>query len=124
MSKSKRIVGPFTSKFGTFNPGDPAIAVTVCSKIVNVERVEYVGYVERDSYDYRTKQVCKLKFAQIRRPTSTFTVFWAGTEEKARWPYGDREVDYRYVPGTIISTLQYNRLLPATSTTDELISAI
>ena len=45
MSKSKRIVGPFTSEFGTFQPGDRANAVTMCTSRTNVARVEYVGYV-------------------------------------------------------------------------------
>lgn len=114
MSKTKRIIAPFTSEYGTFNPGDQAIAITVCTGNVHVSRVEYVGYVERQGD----------KFAQIRRPTKTFTSFWAGTDEKARWPYGDRKVEYRDVHGTIISTLWYNRLLPAGASTDELIKVI
>lgn len=31
MSKSKRVVAPFQSEYGTFNPGDAAIAITVCA---------------------------------------------------------------------------------------------
>lgn len=124
MSKSKRIEGPFTSEFGTFNPGDPAIAVTTCTGNTVVKRVEYVGYIERNSYNWKTKKYEPQKFAQIRRPTSTFTAFWAGTGEKAKWPYGDRKVEYRSVPGTIVSTLQYNRLIPATASTDQLIKAL
>lgn len=124
MTKSKRIVGPFTSEYGTFNPGDPAIAITVCTKRVNVSRVWYVGYIERDSYNYKTRQTEKVKFAQVRRPIFTHTVFWAGTEEKAQWPYGDRKVEYRKIPGTIVSTLQYNRIIPASASTDELINVL
>jgi hypothetical protein len=124
MSKSKRIVGPFTSKYGTFNPGDQAIAITVCTGNVVVERVEYVGYVERNEYNWKTKKTELTKFAQIRRPTKTFTAFWAGTEEKASWPYGDRKVEYRDVIGTLVTTLQYNRLLPASASTDQLIEAV
>lgn len=124
MSKSKRIEGPFTNEHGTFNPGDPAIAVTLCTSRVNVARVEYVGYIERKEYNYKTRQTELMKFAQIRRPTSKFTAFWHGTSEKASWPYGDRLVEYRSVPGTIISTLQFNRLIPATATIDQLIEEI
>lgn len=124
MSKSKRVVGPFTSEYGTFNPGDQAIAITVCTGTVNVDRVEYVGYIERESYNWHTKKTESTKYAQIRRPTKTFTPFWAGTEEKASWPYGDRKVEYRDVHGSMITTLQYNRLLPAGSSVDDLIKAV
>lgn len=125
MSKSKRIEGPFTNKFGqTFNPGDQAIAVTTCTGRTNISRVEYVGYIERSRYNWHTKKSEQEKFAQIRRPTSKFTIFWKGTDEKASWPYGDRKVEYRDVHGTTISTLQHNRLLPAGVSTDELMKAV
>lgn len=124
MSKTKRIEGPFQSEYGMFNPGDAAIAITVCTGRVCVDRVEYVGYIERDQYNYKTKQYEPTKFAQIRRPTSTFTAFWEGTDEKARWPYGERKVEYRSVAGTLVTTLQYNRLLPASASTDDLIKVI
>lgn len=124
MSKSKRIVGPFTSEYGTFNPGDKAIAITVCTGNVCVERVEYVGYIEREEYQWDTKKTELMKFAQIRRPTTTFTCFWKGTDEKAKWPYGSREVEYRNVDSMIITTLHYNRLLPDSATTDALIKAL
>jgi len=114
MSESKRIVGPITTEFGTFQPGDKAIAITMCTSRLNVARVEYVGYVERYGK----------KFAQVRRPTRTFNVLWADTGEKARWPYGDRKVKYEYVEGTTISTLQENRLIPDSASTDQLIQAI
>ena len=124
MSKSKRIVGPFTSEFGTFHPGCEAIAITVCTGNVHVARVEYIGYVERSVGNWPNAGNRVEKFAQVRRPTKTFTAFWADTEEKARWPYGDRKVEYRDVHSTIVSTLQYNRLLPASASTDELIKAV
>lgn len=124
MSKSKRIVGPFTSEYGTFNPGDQAIAVTVCTGRLNVERVEYVGYIERDNYNWHTKKHEKAMYAQVRRPTQTFTPFWRGTNEKATWPYNSKEVEYRNVDRMIITTLQQNRLLPAGTSTDELMKAV
>lgn len=125
MSKSKRIEGPFTNKFGqTFNPGDQAIAVTVCTGRTNIARVEYVGYVERGNYNWHTKKTEVMRFVQIRRPTSTFTPFWKGTNEKASWPYGDREVEYRDVPGTLITTLQYNNIIAAEASVDQVIEAV
>lgn len=124
MSKSKRIEQPFQNEYGTFNPGDKCIAVTVSTGRVNVARVEYVGYVERQGYNYQTQKRETMKFAQIRRPTSRFTCFWKGTDERASWPYLDREIEYRYVDGTTVTTLNYNRLLPASATTDDLIKEI
>jgi hypothetical protein len=124
MSKTKRVEGPFTTDYGTFNPGDKCIAITVCTGRVKVSRVEYVGYVEREVHNWQTRKNEMTKFAQIRRPTKTWTPFWEGTDEVARWPYGSREVEYRDVEKQIITTLQYNRLIPASATTDDLIKEI
>lgn len=121
--KTKRIVAPFTNEYGTFNPGDECIAVTLCTKQVKVARVEYVGYVERDDYNWNTKQTERIKYAQIRRPTSRFIAFYKGTNDKAYWPY-DGDVEYRDVPSTTITTLYYNRLLPAQAITDQLMKEI
>lgn len=124
MSKSKRIVGPFQSEYGTFNPGDTAIAVTVCTGNVRVARVEYVGYIERETYDWKLKIQVVKKYAQVKRQVQRFTPFLKGTNEVAKWPYSMSDVQYRHVPGTHISTMQYNRLIPASATTDELMKVI
>jgi hypothetical protein len=123
MSKSKRIVGPFTSEFGTFQPGDKAIAVTMCTSRTNVARVEYVGYVEREDYNWNTKKSETMKFAQIRRTTLRTEWYDKDTNEKCNWRSG-KNMGVRHVPATIITTLQYNRLIPDTATTDELMQAI
>lgn len=114
MSKSKRIVGPFTSEYGTFHPGDEAIAITVCTGRVNVARVEYVGYVE----NYRGE-----KKAQVRRATTRSEWYDKDTGEATRWMHG-RNLGIRYLPATVITTLNYNRLIPASAETDTLIRAI
>jgi hypothetical protein len=124
MSKTKRIEGPFQSEYGTFNPGDEAIAITVCTGRVRVARVEYVGYIERQSYDWQLKQQVVKKYAQVKHQVKRFTPFLKGTDEVAKWPYEHNDVQYRHVPGTHISTLQYNRLIPASVTTDELMKVI
>ena len=124
MSKSKRIVGPFTSEYGTFNPGDNAVAITVCTGTVCVDRVEYVGYIERAKYNWQTKQTEKEKFAQIRRPVSRWGAYLKGTDTPAKWPYTSEEVEYKSVAGTAITTLQHNRLLPANLSTDDLIKVL
>ena len=103
MSKSKRIVGPFTSEYGTFQPGDEAIAITVCTSRVNVARVEYVGYVE--GYDGQLK-------AQVRRATTRSEWYDKDTGEATRW-VSSRNLGVRYSPTTVITTLNYNRLIPA-----------
>ena len=123
MSKSKRIVGPFTSEYGTFNPGDSAIAITVCTGNVHVARVEYVGYVERQIYNWQTKQTRTEKYAQIRRPSQRGEWYDKATNEACRWTAG-AVLGYRYIPTTTVTTLQYNRLLPASASIDNLIKAI
>lgn len=121
MSKSKRIVGPFTSEFGTFNPGDDCIAVTVCTKNVSVARVKYVGYVERQGYNRQSKQYETMKFAQIRRPTKKLQWFNEETGETCNWFSGAKA---RWIDAEVVSTLQDNRLLPAGTITDGLIKAL
>ncbi len=121
MSKTKRIVGPFTSEFGTFNPGDACIAVTVCTKNVSVARVTYVGYIERQNYNWQTKQSETMKYAQIRRPAKKLQWFNEETGETCNWFSGAKA---RWIDTDIVSTLQYNRLLPADTTTDGLIKAL
>lgn len=123
MSKSKRVVAPFTNEFGTFNPGDQAIAITVSTGRVSVARVEYVGYVERKVYSWHEKKHTTRKHAQIRRPIQKWQAFYKGTDERASWPYKG-EVEYRTLDGFAITTLQHNRLIPAGISTDELIKEI
>jgi hypothetical protein len=124
MSKSKRIEGEYTNEYGTYNPGDKVIAITVCTGNVYVELVEYLGYVERMQWCYKTHQRVLQKFVQIRRTTKKFTAFWKGTDEQACWPYGDREVEGRYVYGTTVTTLQHNRILPSNIQALDLAKAI
>lgn len=114
MSKSKRIVGPFTSEYGTFQPGDQAIAITVCTGRVAVARVEYVGYIE--GYNGQRK-------AQVRRATTRSEWYDKDTGEATRWMSGCN-LGIRYLPSTVITTLNYNRLIPANAETDTLIKAI
>lgn len=89
----------------------------------HVDRVEYVGYVERNAYNYQERKYMLEKFAQIRRPVTRFTPFYKGTDNEATWPY-QGEVEYRHIPGTLVTTLQYNRLIPANASTDQLMKVI
>lgn len=112
MSKSARIEGPITNEYGTFYPGDEVIAITVSTKRVKVQRAKYIGYIERQVYNRRTQSHDVYRRIQVERPAKIWSVFWKGTDEKATGPRGDREVDYRWLDGTKICTLVYNRILP------------
>ena len=127
MSKSKRVVAPFTNQFGqTLNPGESCIAITTCTGRTSISRVEYVGYIERNSYNYQTRSYEPTKYVQIRRPAKVYKgAFYEGTDEKARWPYdANRKVDYRYEDSKIITTLQYNNVLADKTSVDDLIKAV
>ena len=114
---SKRIEGPIELEYGTFKPGDQCIAVTICTGRVNVARVEYVGYVVQKKYE-------DVKRAQIRRPTKRGEWYNKETGEKTPWRANDPTLGFRYVDGTVISTLYYNHLLPAATTVDQLMKEI
>ena len=128
MSKTKRILGQFTNQFGqTFNPGDKVIAVTVCTGRTNIARAEYVGYVERDSYNWQTKTYQKEKFVQIRRPSTTSVAVYGGTTVKVNWATfirGKDEAEWITVEKPIVTTLWYNNILADDSSVDSLIEAV
>jgi hypothetical protein len=124
MGKSKRIEGPFTNEFGTFNLGDQCVAITVCTGRVNVARVEYIGYIERTEYNYQTKKSEPRQYAQIRRPSKRFEWYNKLTGESCSWESGNNDHGLRYYDTTTVTTLQYNRLLPAQISIDQLIEQI
>lgn len=131
MSKSKRIVGPFVNDFGhIINPGEKAYAVTTCTGRVKVKEVTYVGFVEREVYDWQEKKRMMKKYAQIKTSAKKTEFFAKGTNDKFAWGFfnnnipGDQQYDRREVSFDQISTLQYNRILPATASLSELASAV
>lgn len=127
MGKSNRVVAPYTNKFGqTINPGDSCIAITTCTGRTSIDRVEYVGYIERKVYNWRTKEYTPSQFVQIRRPAKVYKgAFYEGTDERARWPFDQsRKVEYRYEDSKIITTLQCNNVIADTSTVDQLMKAV
>lgn len=109
MSKSKRIVGDFESKFGVFKPGDKAYAVTRCTGRMTIAEVEYVGYIERIVYDWRIASYSTEKFAQIRRPSKKTEWYNKETGEVCEYFNG---AAVRWVDCEIITTLQLNNLIP------------
>lgn len=120
----KTIVAPIQLEHGTFNPGDQVFAVTTCTGKVKVSKVEYVGYVLARQYCYKEKKYVDIKKAQIRRPTDIGEWFDKETGEKTQWKPNTPNLGFRYVPGTRVTTLNYNRILPVNATVDELIKEI
>lgn len=118
MSKSNRVEGIYENEFGSFNPGDAVIAITVSTGCLSVSRGTYLGYVEHKGWR-NDKRV------QVRKKVKRWTPFYKDTSEVARWPYAkDREVGYEYRDAEIVSTLQNNRIIPATVSVDSLIEAL
>ena len=106
MTKSKRIEAAYTNEFKqTFNPGDSCIVVTTACHRVSIERAVYVGYVERNAYDWRSRKYDLQKFVQIKRPIDTWY--------KGKWQTLER-----------ITTLQDNNILGAGSTADDLMKVV
>lgn len=131
MSKSKRIVAPFINEFGqVIQPNDVVFAVTTCTHRTNVFEAKYVGYVEREAYDWKEKKKVMQKFAQISTPSFKTTFVKKGTNETFQWNTLDynrpREEQYDVVktPFNYISTLQYNRILPAYASITQLASVV
>jgi hypothetical protein len=122
---------PFTNKFGDIiNPGDTVYVVTTCTHRTFVEKGEYVGYVERSGYDYRKKKSVVVPAVQVKKPY-TKTIYWdKRTDKEFKWadytsPEDMQEnVETRQEQAFRISTLQYNRILPATVSADRLMEAV
>ena len=128
MSKSKRIEGPFTNKFGqTFNPGDKVIAVTVCTGRTNIARAEYVGYVERKEGNWPNPGTITRKYVQIRRMSTSSVAVYGGTTIKVNWSTflrGKDICEWITVEKPIVTTLCYNNILADESSVDALIEAV
>ena len=110
MSKANKVVGDFESEYGKFKPGDKAYAVTTgTGHTVKVELVEYVGYITRESYNWRTKENTLDAFAQIRRPIRKTQWYNKDTGVNCKWFPG---AAVRWIDTTTITTLKLNRLIP------------
>lgn len=112
MSKTNRIVATYNNEYGAYEPGDKVLAITVCTHNVKVEPVEYVGYVERKVYNFRTSEYDVQKFVQIRRMSKRYRVVWKDTGEPAKYPYSGRPTEYKRYTAPMITTLYYNRIFP------------
>ena len=130
MSKAKRIVAPFTNKFGdTINPGDKVYAITTCTHRTRVNESEYVGYVERSGYDFKTKQKVMMPYVQVKTKRSRPTYY--DNVKKATFKWSDYTSEYFKQNVTrgeedfyAISTLYYNNIVPRSVGTEQLVKAL
>jgi hypothetical protein len=131
MSKSKRIVAPFINNFGqVIQPNDEVFAVKTCTGRVSVDLVKYIGYIEREAYDWTESKHVMQKFAQISTPATKNVYYKKGTTELFKWSQyvsgvpSHEQFDVARVPFTQISTLYYNRIIPKTASLNDLASSI
>lgn len=129
--KRERIVKPFTNKFGQIiEPGMPVFVVTTCTKQTKIIKGEYVGYIERECYVYdreQQKHVWKVApFVQARVEYRNAYYAYKDTGERVDWRTlnSNREREWRYEKAHRITTLQYNRILRADSSLEEMATAI
>lgn len=130
-SRTKRIVAPFINDFGqVIHPNDEAFAVTTCTGRVSVKKVKYIGYIEREAFNWRDSKYEKQKFAQISTPAKKHVYYQKGTTDPFAWSFynsdipGDQQYDRVEVKFDQISTLQYNRILPITASLDEMAQSV
>jgi hypothetical protein len=129
--KKERKMLPFTNNFGdVINPGDSVYVITTCTHRTHVAKGEYVGYLERLGYDWKTKKSTTVPAVQVKTPY-TKTVYWdKRTDKPFKWSdYTTSEVFKEHVetrnePAFRISTLNYNRIVPAGVSADRLMAAV
>ena len=128
--KRARVIKPFTNMFGqVIEPGMPVFVVTTCTHQTYITKGEYIGYIERDVYRYNheTKLVAVPEpFVQARVECNTSGCVYKDTGEKVVWSKYDanRESEWVTTKSTRITTLQYNRILRADSSIEEMAAAV
>jgi hypothetical protein len=120
MTTSKRIIGPFTTKYGqTLHPGDRVATATVCAGQTRVERGVYVGYIEHPgrSWDPVNKvyEPHIVKYAQVEKTYSKSHSVYKETGLPVNWstwaPNSGVELVHIRTPYTRVTTLQDNRII-------------
>lgn len=131
--KRERIVKPFTNSFGqVIEPGTPVFVVTVCTGRTSITKGEYVGYIERDAYVYDQEQktyVSKIApFVQARVEYDKAYYAYKDTGERVDWKTFTSDVAGKCVwmseKAHRITTLNYNRILRADSSLDEMAAVV
>lgn len=128
--KRERKILPFTNNFGdVIQPGDTVYAITTCSHRTHINKAEYVGYIERDEYNWYTKERVMNPYVQIKVPTTRTRYFdklknkaydWAGYTTE----YFKENVERIEEPCFRISTLYYNNIVPCNASIDRLAEAV
>ena len=130
--KRERIIKPFTNSFGqVIEPGTPVFVVTVCTGRTSITKGEYVGYIERgvDRFNRETRELETIKepFVQARVEYNLTKIVYKDTGERVNWSTfvrGARETECVTEKAHRITTLQYNRILRADSSLEEMAAAI
>lgn len=133
MAKRERKILPYVNQYGdTINPGETVYVVTTCTHRTRVNKCEYIGFVERMEYDYKSAKYASKPYVQVRVPSTRLVYYDKLTNEKWDWSmYSIKGADYyrnnveaRKESYDRISTLQHNRILPANIAPDRLMEAI
>lgn len=128
--KRERKILPFTNNFGdVIQPGDTVYAITTCSHRTYVGKAEYIGYIERSEYNWRTKETQLSPFVQIKVPTTRTKYFDKLKNKPYDWvdytrEYFDQNVERIEEPCFRISTLNYNNIIPCNASIDRLAEAV
>ena len=128
--KRERKELPFTNKFGdTINPGDAVYAITTCTHRTYITKGEYLGYVETSGYDYKTRSATLIPKVQVRFPAVKYAHFDKKTGKLFNWndytyEYYKENVERQEIPTHRVSTLVYNNILPANTSTETLAKAV
>lgn len=129
--KRVRVIKPFTNMLGqVIEPGMPVFVVTTCTHQTYITKGEYIGYIERDVYRYNRETMALVAvpepFVQARVECYTSGCVYKDTGEKVVWSKYDanRESEWVTTKSTRITTLQYNRILRADSSLEEMAAAV
>jgi hypothetical protein len=123
--KVQRYVEPFTNQFGDFiKPGDMVYAVTVSTSRTAISKGKYLGVTK--SSGWRGEEV---KRVQLEVDTKKSYWYFTDTGERTTWNeyynnQKDRDVALGYEPCKRITTLQLNRIMPISISTDRLAASI
>jgi hypothetical protein len=131
--RRERVIKPFTNSFGqVIEPGTPVFVVTTCTHRTNITRGEYIGYIERDvdrfdqRIDHRVLVTVKEPFVQVRVEYDQAYYVYKDTEERVNWKTyaSNRDCEWRSEKAHRITTLNYNRILRADSSVEDLAAAV
>lgn len=128
--KRERKILPFTNNFGdVIQPGETVYAITTCAHRTHVGKAEYIGYIERSEYNWRTKETQLSPFVQIKVPTTRTRYFDKLKNKNYDWvdytrEYFDQNVERIEEPYFRISTLNYNNIIPCNASIDKLAEAV